>query len=394
MSSFVKLLLLPLSYLFVRSSRTAVFGSHTGFGGNAKYLFLHLLENHPQMNVYWMSDSPDEYERLKKIGLPVLRKNSAAGLWRALTAKFYVYNCYVGDIGIATFGNAFKIALWHGVGIKAIDRKSTLGSVRRLFDSKNPITKLKNLSYFVKPNRFLSTSPMMTEHFSECFALTRSRVVENLYPRCEFFFRTDEEQRRFIKKYEPRETMEVINLLSGYDYSYMYMPTWREMGNDFFSETNVDLAKLDSVLRAKNRVMLLKLHPNTVLSFDSSEFTNIKILDNNLDVYPMLSHVDCLVTDYSSILYDFILMPDKDVIIFAPDYEDYISSQRDLVYDFKDNVCGPMLFSMAELLSHIDAGIEPDRTTNGQKAVELRRRFWNDNVGHSIEDIWRSLIQE
>ena len=77
------------------------------------------------------------------------------------------------------------------------------------------------------------------------------------------------------------------------------------------------------------------MHPATRMNFDViGKCTNVILLDKSMDVYPLLPKTDVLITDYSSIYYDYILMPEKDVLLFPFDYQDYIRNSRDLAYDY------------------------------------------------------------
>lgn len=54
------------------------------------------------------------------------------------------------------------------------------------------------------------------------------------------------------------------------------------------------------------------MHPATRMNFDViGKCTNVILLDKSMDVYPLLPKTDVLITDYSSIYYDYILMPEK-----------------------------------------------------------------------------------
>ena len=64
--------------------------------------------------------------------------------------------------------------------------------------------------------------------------------------------------------------------------------------------------------------------------------SNIKVLDNESDMYPLFSKVDLLITDYSSIFFDFLLT-DKPVLFYPYDKDDYLTKDRSM-YDEYDTV--------------------------------------------------------
>lgn len=67
---------------------------------------------------------------------------------------------------------------------------------------------------------------------------------------------------------------------------------------------------------------------------DIHDFSNISILDNEMDIYPLLPHIDILITDYSSIMYDFSLMKGKRTILYTFDIDTYSKQSRPLYEDF------------------------------------------------------------
>lgn len=72
---------------------------------------------------------------------------------------------------------------------------------------------------------------------------------------------------------------------------------------------------------------------------------------NDADVLSLIAESDALITDYSSVAYDFAFL-NKPVILYAPDYDDY-SSQRGLYYE-KDEVCDCLCCDLPSLIKKID----------------------------------------
>ena len=153
---------------------------------------------------------------------------------------------------------------------------------------------------FKRPDLMLSTSPMMTKHFSECFRIPEQLCVEDMYPRCEPFFWKPEKLEEFIYKNESSAVRDLYEKMSEYNQIYLYMPTWREDRSDFIQMSGIDFETLNSSLQHKRALFLLKLHPATNLNVDISQYSNILMVDKNIDIYPLLPATDVLITDYSS----------------------------------------------------------------------------------------------
>jgi CDP-glycerol glycerophosphotransferase (TagB/SpsB family) len=115
---------------------------------------------------------------------------------------------------------------------------------------------------------------------------------------------------------------------------YLYMPTYRDTGTStaIIEET---LSYLDEHL-PQNALLFVKLHPFDVekLTVDLSEFKSIVEYPDEVETYEFLTAIDTLITDYSSIMYDFSCT-DRQVILYTYDKEDYYKS-RGLYEDIDD----------------------------------------------------------
>jgi CDP-glycerol glycerophosphotransferase (TagB/SpsB family) len=99
-----------------------------------------------------------------------------------------------------------------------------------------------------------------------------------------------------------------------------------------------------------------------------------------IDIYDYLPDIDGLITDYSSIFYDFLALRSQPAVIYAFDLEDYLAKDHTLLYPFEDNVVGLWAHSFDELCDTISRGLrqpEPD----ARRADEIRRKFWGDDPG-------------
>ncbi len=129
--------------------------------------------------------------------------------------------------------------------------------------------------------------------------------------------------------------------------SVIWMPTFRFTATDTdpakiaaFSEfapfglpfvsDNDSLKKINELFKKYNAVLYIRFHPvQDASGFDISNFSNIKLCDNaflaenKTTLYSFLSQTDALISDYSSIYYDYLLL-DKPVALAAPDFDVYI----------------------------------------------------------------------
>lgn len=160
------------------------------------------------------------------------------------------------------------------------------------------------------------------------------------------------------------------------------MPTWRESQRKLFAE-HLNLEALNKLMLQKDGLLVLKPHANTIVENREvmSHYSNILLLEGGVDIYPLLAYTDVLITDYSSILYDYLLLDNKGVILYLYDYKEYVKD-RDFNYPFMENVVGEVACTFAELVAIIERD-EYDRSRYGL----MRERFWGEYKGRACQSI-------
>ena len=117
----------------------------------------------------------------------------------------------------------------------------------------------------------------------------------------------------------------------------LYMPTWRQQSFNYFDKKfGFDLQKIDAQLERGNAILIVKLHFHMVGGYEKIFKTkNIIFLNNISDIYPYLSSVDILLTDYSSIYFDFLLL-DKPIIFMPFEKDRYVKEVGGFYFDYDD----------------------------------------------------------
>ena len=370
-----------LSFAFPRG-RKVVFGSgQHAFNGNAKYLFLHLRDHAPDLRAAWIAPTREVRDEVRALGLNAFWRHEPAGLWWALTARLYVFNNRPNDIHFFTSGRAKTLNLWHGVGLKALGFNSTTAKSRRDFNPHSLYRRLVRPWLYSRPTWFGSTAPLMSEHFASAFRIPKERCLEVGYTRSDHFFLDREALWRHLERTEPPDVVAFARSLERYDKVILYMPTYRDSREDFLATSGLDFARLDEAMRAQNALFIFKLHPWTNLKLpDGASFPNLRFAPKASDVYPYLPFVHLLVTDYSSVYFDFLLL-DRPVVLFAFDEERYKAAERDLILDFDTYMPGPRARTFDALLAQLAA--PAPELTPAQR--EVRRLFWGDYAGRAAQ---------
>lgn len=362
-----------LSFLIPRNSQKWVFGTNVGFIDNAKYLFIYTQEQTDKIRPIWISSSDADIKKVYSIGGEAYKKYSIKGLFHSLTASIYIFTYHSKDINFFTSGNAKKINLWHGIGIKGGNggRKSNNFASKQ---NTNVLTRILLPHLYEKNTLFLSTSDMMNKHFMNMFSMTEETIFDAIYPRCYFMCKEMPLILDFISKYEDEEMMTFIQKLSHFDKIFLYMPTWRgNLNDDFIEEAGFNFNELNRILQSRNRIFIFKLHPAIRLlkHTDTGSFSNIIFLNKKLDIYPILPFVDVLITDYSSIYYDFCLL-DKEIILYPFDKEEFVNNSNDLAFNYDEFTPGMRVYNITQLLQ----AVASDENYQIKDRTRIIKEFW------------------
>lgn len=197
---------------------------------------------------------------------------------------------------------------WHGTPLKKMgrhveDRAYAMGNVQR---------NLLASDYLIMPNIYMKEK-MVEAYMLE--GLYEGTILCEGYPRNSVFFHKEIGQN--IRKELGLENKQV----------FIYMPTWRgtisaKNTAHLLAITEYYLRPLDKQLK-DNQVIYVKLHPFVSKDMDYSKYKHIKPYPEQYDAYEFMNMCDALITDYSSVFYDFA-NTGKKVILFAYDETEYL----------------------------------------------------------------------
>lgn len=377
----------PLSYLVPRTSKILVFGSYRGgFNDNSKYQFIYANEHIKNRKLVWVSTKQTTVKHIRSLGYTAYHVASLKGLWYALRAKYWFVNSYSSDIAFCLAGSAKIVNLWHGVPMKAIEFGITKGDLAKRYVQRDVCDTFFHPAPFRRPDYMVSTTDFFDAVFSHSFRIDKSRCIQTGCPRNILLTKSLEKVQEFIQKYESVETKQLVEHIKQYDTVLVYMPTWRDSQRECFAN-GFDLQALNACAAAQNACVLMKPHANTIID-KTVQYSNLIFLDGNVDMYCILPYTHVLITDYSSILYDYILMPEKNVILFHYDYEEYVNS-REFIFDIQDNIVGRKVYTFDELIQVISSKDYAMDTTIRQKILD---KFWGETSGkNSCELVFDKL---
>lgn len=363
----------PFSFLIPRNGKKIAFGCYRGaFCDNSKYLFIELVEK--GRDVVWISTKRSTVAQIRRMGLPAEWGFSPRGAWRALRSRYWVVSAYTSDIFWAFSGGARVLNLWHGVGVKRIEYNSLSGPLYDRYIRRTFKEAFFHPESYRKPEYLVVGSSELTPMFSSAFRIPESRCIECGYPRNAILNVAPKQREEFVTRFEPAFTTDLCDKLASYSRVWLYMPTWRESQREIFSQ-GMDFNSIQRVMQERNELLLLKPHSNTIVGgIDSC--SNIVLLDNAMDVYPLLALTDVLITDYSSILYDYILLEGKSIVLYLYDKQEYLDAHSSY-FPFDENTIGQVAVNSSELLDIMSSG---PQAIDEERRTALIKKFWGDKA--------------
>ena len=314
-------------------------------------------------------------------------------VWYSKSLKF-IRQIIKSRVIISTHGpivrprGSFHIELWHGFPLKAMGLLDK-GTAKK--KKKIEVSRYKLIDYCV------SYSGLFNVLMNACWGIKGGKYYILGAPRNDFLFKSD--GRANIRKIKP-EIPENSRIL-------FYLPTFRQGYHDnpesSFSPISIlrgffNLRRLEDFLEQNNLVLVMKLHPFEELSLKVCNWrvekpnsrvifiTNNDLLTHNMDLYEFLNAADLLITDYSSVYFDFLLLK-RPAMFFAPDIQEYRENRGFLLEPFDFWAPGPKVCNQKEFEKEIVKLLSDDDYYSFQRKT-IRDIVHTYKDGNSSRRVW------
>lgn len=346
-----------------------VFGARGGrtVGENSKYLFLHAAAECPDVRPVWVARDDDAVRTLRERGYEAYRAGSLRGRLLQLRAGVVFLTHNFDDVDAWTVGGALTVMLWHGSPLKYISWDAELrdlswpvaAAVRSLYDRYDVV---------------LGTSEATLGPLVSGFRLPYDRFAPIGYPRTDALLGA-------VPDADVGVDGDAVARLEGLDGDVvLYLPTFRDVDEDR-ATTRLDadaLARLDETCARRDAHLVCKPHPQESLAVDLDPYPRVHRLPEGCDVYSLLSRADALVTDYSSVYLEYLLL-DRPVVFYPYDLARY-RERRGLYYDYDAVTPGPHATDLDELCAALDGVLGGD-DEYGTERARVRDRFFDAQDG-------------
>ena len=290
------------------------------------YILKELLktEDASKYKIYY-STNPNDYKVHKKfleannINAELVDVQSYKYVKVLATAKYLINNSSFPAYFIRKEEQVY-LQTWHGTPLKTLGKQMRLG-IESMYNVQHNFLQA---NYLMHPNEFTKDSIMRDYNLENLYT---GKVALSGYPRNSIFL--NKERASEVRKELGLEDKTV----------YAYMPTWRGTSNHAVStnaygeEVKGMMDYLDSTLK-DNQILYVNFHPILKNSIQLDNYKHIKNFPDTVDKYEFLNSVDALITDYSSVFFDFSVTR-KPIILFMYDYEQYMQD-RGMYFDIAE----------------------------------------------------------
>lgn len=349
-----QLLLLPVygfSFLFPRNKNIWLFGSTFGkrFADNPRYFFLYCSQHRKEFGIrpIWISHEKEIVEFIGRNGYEAYYYHSLKGIWYALRGGVYFFDNYSKDINFWQSGRALKFNMWHGIPLKKIQADNVFDKVRHPKNGWDAFKSFpRRLSDEKSSHYVLTTSEFMKPIFESAFRTQKVSTVG--YPRIDGFAFHDIQNLYTGTEQQALEKIQKLSAQNSNVKILYYMPTFRDSETEFFDVMNLE--GFNQFLKENHFVFCTKLHPKSKLrqQFQAIDGGNIINIDADTDPYVFIPVSDMLITDYSSIYFDY-LFTDKPIVFFDYDLETYLKDSREMYFDYEEYTPGIKARNQKEL---------------------------------------------
>ncbi|AWZ03801.1 MULTISPECIES: bifunctional glycosyltransferase family 2 protein/CDP-glycerol:glycerophosphate glycerophosphotransferase [unclassified Streptomyces] len=134
--------------------------------------------------------------------------------------------------------------------------------------------------------------------------------------------------------------------------------------------------------------LLVRTHYLNSVTLPPSVAGRVIDVSKHHDITPLLALADGLITDYSSVMFDYAVL-DRPMLFFAYDYEKYANDIRGTYFDLKEKAPGPVVATADELLQALAAFDEADA-----KYAEARQRFLTEFGEYDRGDAAARIVEK
>lgn len=346
---------------------------------DSPYAIFQYLVEHPDFRDYkhiWSVADFDAFSRMitkyKDItNVYFVSRNSKEYLRHLASSKYLINNSTFQTYFIPKKDQIY-INTWHGTPLK----KMGFDIPGNPSNSQNVIRNFLCTDYLISPNQH--TTRMFTDSY-KLNGIYNGEIIEEGYPRIDLTLRTSPES---IRKELRSLGLEVNDQKE----TILYAPTWK--GKNVSNAKNdmlqiiADIHYLQQTLGDQYNIVI-KVHPFLYKKALAYPEIKMQLVPDFVDSNELLATVDVLITDYSSIFFDF-LVTGKPIIFYTWDADVYIDERGQ--YLPNEVLPGPIVYNSLELVESIK-NLEENKKKYQEPYRNMQQQFASYEDGNVTERI-------
>jgi CDP-glycerol glycerophosphotransferase len=386
--------IVPFTLLIPRKKQCVIFwGRDRGyFTDNVKYLYLHLWHfERGQVDLYFLTESKAVYDQLKDRNMPVLFFPRFKTFWYLLRAGVIVADSdvWINHFRFHLLFTAYKIQLWHGVGLKTIGLDNP--QIKQMLQHAIMRAYFHLKGKLVRYDLLITTGDAFVDR-GYVTGLRKKRTEPTGYPRNDVFFGDFKGDEQIGVEAPVFDRVGHFRRDGGR--IAVYLPTFRDSGKDAVTNKTLDIASLDRFCQDHHLLMVFKFHSwgmirdgETKEAIDRAQ--NIVIYNNADDIYPLLPLVDIMISDYSSVYMDFLLL-DRPILFLTYDLDEYLKQERDFYFPYDELTPGRKCRDQVELHAGLERCLTGDDGYRTQRQALCRKTFKYAD-GKASQRVWQLI---
>lgn len=294
--------------------------------------------------------------------------------YKMATSKFFIIDDYYFPVyAIKPRKNTSIIQVWHACGAF---KKFGYDVLEKGYGADNEY--VKDIKIHTNYDVVLVSSNEVAKHYASAFNMNTTNIYPTGIPRTDVFYDHEIIAKAKEKVYQEFPILQGKKVI-------LYAPTVRGNGQTDMTFTHsLDYDYISHNLQ-ENTLFALKMHPFVKVRLEK-EYDNIVDLSDYKDINDLMMVSDMLVSDYSSVIFEYSIM-EKPIIMYAPDKEEYIK-ERDFYYEYDSFVPGPIVTTTSELVSML-----PIDSFDTLKVKIFKEKFFEYHDGKSSQRFVNQFIK-
>ncbi len=365
--------------LIPKSSKKILFISRPDFSDNTLHLFRYMRDEiGVKQQLYWLIYDKKIFMLLRHKGYKnIYYLKSIQGIWCYFRCKIIISS----SSSLWQIKSPFQkqYDLWHGIPLKNI---LCMGE-----KNKKPIRQASTI------NRRFATSSLSKALLSASFDFNALKIDITGQPRTDALY---------SNSYNLKKLFDT----SRYNKIVIYMPTYRvgyksfkdgkkidKKSKNIFRFEEYEHSRFLSFLEKNSILFILKLHPFEEKIFHNVNFgqnivllTNEMLVDADMSLYDLLNGIDILITDYSSVYFDFLLS-DRRIIFVPSDLEQYKKNRGFEIEPYEFWTPGEKVFSQDALQDSLLRNDQQDEKMQRKVVRDIMFRYQDGNSCKRVYEV-------